>query len=88
MNKVTVPDFLTDRISPNACFPTAHASRGNLSSEHGEPGTRLRVREAPTTLPVEGATGYPCAGVPVMDYNVKDGRLANSGQHFIPSLTP
>ena len=28
--------------------------RGNLSSEHGEPGTRLRVREA----------GYPLAGVP------------------------
>jgi hypothetical protein len=42
-------------------------SRENLSSEHGEPGTRLRVREAPVALPREGATGYPPAGVPVMD---------------------
>ena len=31
-------------------------TRGNLSSEHGEPGTRLRVWEAPMALPVEGAT--------------------------------
>ena len=30
-------------------------ARGNLSSEHGEPGTRLRVWEAPTA-------GYPLAG--------------------------
>jgi hypothetical protein len=34
-------------------------SRGTLSSEHGEPGTRVRVREALTA-------GYPRAGVPVM----------------------
>ena len=27
-----------------------------LSSSHGEPGTRLRVREAHTALPGEGAT--------------------------------
>ena len=40
-------------------------SRGSLSSEHGEPGTRLRVREAPSALLTEGATGYPRAGVPV-----------------------
>ena len=32
---------------------------GNLPSEHGEPGTRLRVREAPTGLPAEGATRVP-----------------------------
>jgi len=31
-------------------------TRGNVSSEHGEPGTRLRVWEAP-------AAGYPLAGV-------------------------
>jgi phosphopantetheinyl transferase (holo-ACP synthase) len=41
-------------------------ARGNLSSEHGEPGTRLRVREAPAALPVDGATGYPRAGVPAI----------------------
>jgi DNA repair protein RecO (recombination protein O) len=35
--------------------------RGNLSSEHGE-----REGEAPTVLPVEGATGYPPAGVPII----------------------
>jgi hypothetical protein len=34
-------------------------ARRNLSSEHGEPGTRLRVREAPTGSPVEGATRAP-----------------------------
>jgi 23S rRNA pseudouridine1911/1915/1917 synthase len=34
-------------------------ARGNLSSEHGEPGTRLRVREAPGALPLEGATRAP-----------------------------
>ncbi len=34
-------------------------TRGNLSSEHGEPGTRLRVRQAPVALPREGATGDP-----------------------------
>jgi glycerate 2-kinase len=44
---------------------------GNLSSEHGGPGTRLRVREAPAAgYPlagvVEGTTGYPRAGVPVI----------------------
>ena len=39
---------------------------GNLPSEHGEPGTRLRVRVAPRALPGEGATGYPCAGVPLI----------------------
>ena len=33
--------------------------RGNLSSEHGEPGTCLRVREAPAALPQEGATRAP-----------------------------
>ena len=47
-------------------------ARGNLSSEHGEPGTRLRVREAGYplaggALPQEGATGYPLAGVPSID---------------------
>ncbi len=35
------------------------ATRGNLSSEHGEPGNRARVREAPTALPMEGATLAP-----------------------------
>jgi hypothetical protein len=34
-------------------------SLGNLSSEHGEPGTRLRVWEAPAALPREGATRAP-----------------------------
>jgi PAS domain S-box-containing protein len=34
-------------------------ARANLSSEHGEPGTRLRVREAPTGFPAEGATRVP-----------------------------
>ena len=34
-------------------------ARGNLCSEHGEPGTRLRVWEAPTALPMEGATQAP-----------------------------
>ena len=34
-------------------------ARGNLSSEHREPGTRLRVREAPAALPQEGATQVP-----------------------------
>jgi ribosome-binding ATPase YchF (GTP1/OBG family) len=33
-------------------------AHGNLPSEHGEPGTRLRVREA----------GYPLAGVPVIEW--------------------
>ena len=43
-------------------------TRGNLSSEHGEPGTRVRVREAP-------AAGHPHAGglegatrAPMIDY--------------------
>jgi hypothetical protein len=36
-------------------------ARRNLSSEHGEPGTRSRVRVAPVALPLEGATGYPGA---------------------------
>ena len=34
-------------------------ARRNLSSEHGEPGTRLRVREAPAALLTEGATRVP-----------------------------
>jgi hypothetical protein len=33
--------------------------RGNLSKEHGEPGARVRVREAPVALPREGATRAP-----------------------------
>ena len=40
----------------NVATPQA---RRNLSSEHGEPGTRLRVREAPAALPQEGATRAP-----------------------------
>jgi 23S rRNA pseudouridine1911/1915/1917 synthase len=51
---------------------SSEPARGNLSSEHGEPGTRLRVREAGYplaggALPREGATGYPLAGVPLID---------------------
>ena len=38
-------------------------ARGNLSSEHGE-----REGVAPTALPMEGATGYPPAGVPGIDW--------------------
>jgi exodeoxyribonuclease V alpha subunit len=34
-------------------------TRGNLFSEHGEPGTRSRVREALRALPEEGATRVP-----------------------------
>jgi DNA repair protein RecO (recombination protein O) len=41
--------------------------RGNLSSEHGEPGTHeVGGGEAPAGFPVEGATGYPLAGVPMV----------------------
>ena len=45
--------------------------RQGLLSSHGEPGTRLRVRETPTAgapaerVVAEGATGYPFMGVPV-----------------------
>jgi muramoyltetrapeptide carboxypeptidase len=49
-------------------------ARGNLSSEHSEPGTRLRVREAPAALPQEGATGYPRAGVPGIELRNRPGR--------------
>ena len=35
---------------------------GNLPSEHGE-----REGEAPVALPREGATGYPRAGVPLIE---------------------
>jgi hypothetical protein len=38
-------------------------ARENLFSEHGEPGTRVRVREAPTALPVEEATRAPVIGL-------------------------
>ena len=44
----------------NMGAPQAHR---NLSSEHGEPGTRSRVRVAPVALPLEGATG-PASGCP------------------------
>ena len=44
--------------------------RGNLSSKHGELGTRLRVREAPAALLVEGATGYPLAVVPAIEITI------------------
>jgi carboxynorspermidine decarboxylase len=39
--------------------------RGNLSKEHGEPGARVRVREAPVALPREGATRAPLIETPV-----------------------
>ena len=47
-------------------------------SEHGEPGTRLRVRKAPPAgYPlagvVEGATGYPRAGTPATEEETYDG---------------
>ena len=40
---------------------------GIYSSEHGEPGTRLRVREAPAALLLGGRPGTREAGVPVID---------------------
>jgi hypothetical protein len=40
---------------------------GNLCSEHSEPGTRLRVREAPAALLLEGRPGTREAGVPLID---------------------
>ena len=48
-------------------------SRGNRSSEHGE-----REGEAPRAVLVEGATGYPRAGVPITDrtrffFKIQDG---------------
>ncbi len=54
-------------------------ARGNLSSEHGEPGTRRREatggwREAPAALPQEGATGYPRAGVPGIEQQNRPGK--------------
>ena len=44
-------------------------ARGNLSSEHCEPGTRSRVREA----------GYPLAGVPLIDSHGQPGMLLAAG---------
>jgi tRNA modification GTPase len=74
VNKTDLPQKLARHKIPAKGRPIdfrGHA-RGNLFSEHGEPGTRVRVREAPTAgYPlaggVEGATGYPRAGVPVID---------------------
>ena len=59
--------FPTPQSLAGASTDSHGQARGNLSSEQHEPGTRLRVWEAPTALPVEGATGYPLAGVPVID---------------------
>jgi len=70
--------------------------RGNLSSEHGEPGTRLRVREAGYplaggALPLEGATGYPEApaklvvGVPAIVVLI-DGATVGRGDELLGSV--
>jgi uncharacterized protein len=51
-----------------ATINSSGLASGNLSSEHGEPGTRLRVGEAPAAAPREGATrvsmveGRTCIG--------------------------
>ena len=63
----------------------------NLSSEHGEPGTRSREaaggwREAPGALPPEGATGYPLAGVPVIERLVDAVRLKEEIDRFEKKL--
>jgi len=70
--------LLRGSADPSACFSAAHIDRGNLSSEHGE-----REGEAPAALPREGATR-----VPIIDYNVKDERVANNGPRSIRSLVP
>ncbi len=54
--------FPTPQALSEAAADSHEPHRGNLRSEHGEPGTRLRVREAPAALLAEGATGYPLAG--------------------------
>ena len=38
---------------------TDASKEASFTSEHGSPGTRLRVREAPRALPEEGATRVP-----------------------------
>jgi PAS domain S-box-containing protein len=65
---------------------------GNLSSEHGEPGTRLRVREAHTALPGEGATRVPVVAGEITIQLLKEGAshitltVSDNGTGFPESL--